>query len=390
VAYKAWENTSPIFPSMARPVAFAAAEAPAAGGAKVEAKKKEPERNKAGKILVKLSFVEDFILSGFAAVVSKTISAPIERLKMLMQNQDELIRAGKLDKPFRGPVDCTMYIYNQEGFSSFWKSNFTNCVRYFPTQALNFAFKGQLKKIDALAPKKADNAILALTKNIIGGGLAGGGSLVFVYSLDYARTRLANDLNSEKKGAKKAKDAAAAGAAEGAKKEGAAPSGRQFTGLLDVYRKTWASDGIAGLYRGFVISFVGIFIYRGVYFGLYDTVMNRWFPPEYTNLYSRFALGYVVTVLAGLASYPIDTIRRRMMMTSGAKGLQYSGSIDCFRKIVTNPNEGWRSLFKGAGANILRGVAGAGVLAGFDTVVEVYVKNMYGAEYAAVISGGGG
>ena len=46
---------------------------------------------------------------------------------------------------------------------------------------------------------------------------------------------------------------------------------RQFNGLVDVYRKTLASDGIAGLYRGFVISCIGIVIYRGVYFGLYDT-----------------------------------------------------------------------------------------------------------------------
>ena len=47
---------------------------------------------------------------------------------------------------------------------------------------------------------------------------------------------------------------------------------RQFNGLLDVYKKTIASDGISGLYRGFVISCVGIFIYRGLYFGLYDTL----------------------------------------------------------------------------------------------------------------------
>ena len=47
---------------------------------------------------------------------------------------------------------------------------------------------------------------------------------------------------------------------------------RQFNGLVDVYVKTLKSDGIQGLYRGFVISAVGIFIYRGMYFGLYDTL----------------------------------------------------------------------------------------------------------------------
>merc|ERR1712146_404159 len=129
-----------------------------------------------------------------------------------------------------------------------------------------------------------------------------------------------------------------------------------------------------GLYRGFVISFVGIFVYRGFYFGLYDTIMPM-FPPEATNLAVRFAVGYVVTVVAGLASYPIDTIRRRMMMTSGT-GVNYSGSLDCAAQIMKN--EGIASFFKGAGANILRGVAGAGVLAGFDTVKEAYVTYKYG------------
>jgi len=305
---------------------------------------------------IKLSFAEDFVLSGVAAVTSKTISAPIERIKMVVQNQDEMLRRGTLEKPFTGIMDCARWIAANEGMAAFWKSNFTNCLRYFPTQALNFAFKGQLKTIDMLKVKKdKDSYPIKLTKNIVGGGLAGGGSLCFVYSLDYARTRLANDLKSTKKG--------------GAE--------REFTGLFDVYKKTFATDGIAGLYRGFNISFVGIFVYRGFYFGLYDTIIPM-FPPEQTGLALRFAVGYVVTVVAGLASYPIDTIRRRMMMTSGNATLQYKNSFECAAVILKN--EGFKSYFKGAGANILRGVAGAGVLAGFDTVTEAYIHYAYGAD----------
>jgi solute carrier family 25 (adenine nucleotide translocator) protein 4/5/6/31 len=152
-----------------------------------------------------------------------------------------------------------------------------------------------------------------------------------------------------------------------------------------VYKQTLAADGIAGLYRGFVISFIGIFIYRGMYFGLYDTVMP--ILGEDTPLYIRFCVGYVVTVVAGLASYPIDTVRRRMMMTSGT-GVKYSGSMDCAMQILKN--DGAKAYFKGAGANILRGVAGAGVLAGFDAVQDFYVKTVYGADCkSAGMSGGG-
>jgi solute carrier family 25 (adenine nucleotide translocator) protein 4/5/6/31 len=304
---------------------------------------------------VRLTFLEDFLLSGVAASISKTAAAPLERVKMVVQNQDEMIRSGALKEPFKGIVHCTQWIMSNEGLLSFWKSNFTNCLRYFPTQALNFSFKGQIKRIDHFKVRKDDAYTTKLYRNIMGGGLAGGGSLCFVYSLDYARTRLANDLKSSKKGGQ-----------------------REFSGLIDVYAKTLKSDGFVGIYRGFVISFVGIFIYRGFYFGLYDTIMPM-FPPEYSNMAVRFCVGYMVTVTAGLASYPIDTVRRRMMMTSGNKSLQYSSSIACAAAILKN--EGFSSYFKGAFANILRGVAGAGVLALFDTFKESYVAYAYGPEY---------
>ena len=100
---------------------------------------------------VRLSFAEDFMLSGVAAVTSKTIAAPIERIKMVVQNQDEMIRQGTLEKPFKGIMDCFAWINRNEGIMAFWRSNFTNCLRYFPTQALNFAFKGQIKRIDAVS-----------------------------------------------------------------------------------------------------------------------------------------------------------------------------------------------------------------------------------------------
>lgn len=81
------------------------------------------------------------------------------------------------------------------------------------------------------------------------------------------------------------------------------------------------------------------------------------------NFLANFLLGWGVTVTAGLASYPIDTVRRRMMMTSG-EAVKYNGSIDCGVQIVKQ--EGVKALFSGAGANILRGIAGAGVLAGYS------------------------
>jgi len=300
-----------------------------------------------------LSFVENFALSGAAAVISKTAAAPIERVKLMVQNQDEMLKSGRLTVPYTGVLDCTKRILSEEGVIPFWRGNLANCLRYFPTQALNFAFKDKIKA--QFKPTKQDGGMLRLTKNVASGGIAGAMSLCFVYSLDYARTRLANDTKIAKKG----------GGTE-----------RQFNGLFDVYKKTLATDGISGLYRGFVISCVGIVVYRGCYFGFYDTLKPMMLGDD-AGVFSSFLLGYAVTVTAGLCSYPIDTIRRRMMMTSG-EAVKYSGSIDCTVQVLKG--EGVLSFYKGAGANILRGMAGAGVLAGFDKFKQLYVSIKSGSK----------
>merc|ERR1719167_2064100 len=201
-----------------------------------------------------------------------------------------------------------MRVLKTEGVYPFWRGNLANVLRYFPTQALNFAFKDTIKA--AFKTSKDAPQSLKFATNIASGGAAGTMSLLFVYSLDYARTRLANDAKG--KGGE-----------------------RQFNGLIDVY------DTLKPLLLG---KDAGVFL--------------------------SFFLGWAVTVTAGLMSYPIDTVRRRMMMTSGG-GVKYKGSMDCFIQVLKN--EGFMSLMKGAGANILRGVAGAGVLAGFDKFKALYI-----------------
>ncbi|MFS8007226.1 ADP,ATP carrier protein [Helianthus anomalus] len=159
---------------------------------------------------------------------------------------------------------------------SLWRGNVANVIRYFPTQALNFAFKDYFKSLFNF--KKDRNPYWKVFGgNIAAGGFAGASSLVFVFSLDYARTRLANDAKAAKKGGE------------------------------------------------------------------------------------SFAVDWLITNGVGLASYPIDTVQRRMMMTSG-EAVKYKNTFDAFNQIMKR--EGVKSLFKGGGANILSAVAGVGVLAG--------------------------
>jgi solute carrier family 25 (adenine nucleotide translocator) protein 4/5/6/31 len=296
-------------------------------------------------------FAIEFLMGGVSAAVSKTAAAPIERVKLLIQNQSEMLKQGILDRPYKGIGECFARTVASEGVGALWRGNLANVLRYFPTQALNLAFKEQFRRMFGYN-RNRDGYLKYFMGNLASGGMAGATSLFFVYSLDYARTRLANDAKSAKKG-----------------------GAREFNGLVDVYRKTLATDGIAGLYRGFMVSCVGIVVYRGLYFGVYDSVKPLL---EGTGLEGKFIvnffIGWAVTIGAGLASYPLDTIRRRMMMTSG-QAVKYRSSFHAFSEIVKN--EGMSSLFKGAGANILRGIAGAGVLSGYDKLSELLLGRTY-------------
>jgi solute carrier family 25 (adenine nucleotide translocator) protein 4/5/6/31 len=292
------------------------------------------------KVLGMPPFMADFLMGGVAAAVSKTAAAPIERVKLLIQNQDEMIKSGRLDRRFAGIGDCFRRTMADEGVMALWRGNTANVIRYFPTQALNLAFRDKFKKMFGFK-KDRDGYAWWMVGNLASGGAAGATSMLFVYSLDYARTRLANDAKNAKKGGE-----------------------RQFNGLVDVYRKTIASDGIAGLYRGFMPSVAGIIVYRGLYFGMYDSIKPVVLTGTLANNFlASFALGWCVTTGAGIAAYPLDTIRRRMMMTSG-EAVKYKNSFDAGRQIIAK--DGVKALFNGAGANILRGVAGAGVLSIYD------------------------
>ncbi|GMY15474.1 ADP,ATP carrier protein ER-ANT1 [Fagus crenata] len=294
-------------------------------------------------------FYLDFALGGVAAVISKSAAAPMERVKLLLQNQGEMIKRGHLRRPYMGVGDCFRRVLREEGLLSFWRGNQANVIRYFPTQAFNFAFKGYFKSIFGFSKEK-DGYIKWFAGNVASGSAAGATTSLFLYHLDYARTRLGTDasvchVNGQ----------------------------RQFKGLLDVYSKTFSSDGIIGLYRGFGASIMGITLYRGMYFGLYDTMKPIVLVgPFEGNFFASFLLGWSITTVSGVCAYPFDTLRRRMMMTSG-QPVKYRNAMHAFREIIRH--EGFTALFRGVTANMLLGVAGAGVLAGYDQLHQIAYRH---------------
>jgi len=129
---------------------------------------------------------------------------------------------------------------------------------------------------------------------------------------------------------------------------------------------------VKALYNGLGVSIIGIIPYRGVYFGLYDTFSG--FNPykrdksALLRLSSQFLCAQSSAIAAGYASYPFDTVRRRLQMQSEKPVADwlYKGTLDCFAKVAKD--EGVTALFKGAGANALRTVGAAMVLVMYSEI----------------------
>lgn len=206
------------------------------------------------------------------------------------------------------------------------------------------------------------------------GGAAGATSLVFLYPFDFARTRVGVDVG--------------------------VGASRLYTGSIDCIRQVVAAEGWRGVFRGFDASVVGIFAWRGLYFGCYEAATMRLYGHRRGGtLWQRWGLAQAVTTVAGTAVYPLDTVRRRMMMQAlqqrahgsaavvsgggaaaanpavmpaavvtgeGRAMAHYSSSWQCARALARN--EGARGLYRGLSANIIRGFGGAIMLVLFDEI----------------------
>jgi len=292
-----------------------------------------------------VSFAKDFVAGGVSAAISKTTVAPIERVKLLLQVQ-HISKQIAADQRYKGMVDCFVRIPKEQGFLAYWRGNFANVIRYFPTQALNFAFKDKYKQVFLGGVDKNTQFWRYFAGNLASGGAAGATSLCFVYPLDFARTRLAADV-------------------------GKAGATREFKGMGDCLTKIFKTDGLVGMYRGFGVSVQGIIIYRASYFGCFDTAKGMLPDPKNAGFFLSWGIAQVVTTLAGIVSYPFDTVRRRMMMQSGRPVAErtYSSTAHCWATILKS--EGGGAFFKGAFSNVLRGTGGAFVLVLYDEIKAI-------------------
>jgi len=271
-------------------------------------------------------------VGGTVQAVLKTILAPFERTRLLLQVQAASPQIPK-GKEYKGIVDCLIRIPREQGFVSFWRGNLAQVIAAFSFQTLVFACNGAYNQVFLVGFNGDTQSSRYVAGSLAVGGATGATVLCLVYPLNLVVTRLAADVGSA--------------------------STREFTGFRNCIASITLSDGVGGLYRGFLTAVQGIVVYRAVYFGFLNG-LNAMLPePEKTSVFVNWLIAETVVVLSGLMSYPFDTVCKRMMMQSGRTGtdLTYKNSIDCWKKIYES--EGIRGFYKGALISILVGTSGA-------------------------------
>ena len=94
------------------------------------------------------------------------------------------------------------------------------------------------------------------------------------------------------------------------------------------------------------------------------------------NLFYNFLISYTITVSSGIVAYPLDTVRRRMMMSSGEAN-KFNSSFTCMSQMYKE--HGMKSFYGGVLANVMRGVTGAGVL----TIYDYIQLALFGKKYSS-------
>ncbi|CAM8916549.1 unnamed protein product [Rhodiola kirilowii] len=289
------------------------------------------------------SFQRDLLAGAVMGGMVHTIVAPIERAKLLLQTQESnQVIVGGGHRRFKGMCDCIARTVREEGILSLWRGNGSSVIRYYPSVALNFSLKDLYRNILRSGSDSENHLVPGAAANFIAGAAAGCTTLIIIYPLDIAHTRLAADLGRN--------------------------DVRQFRGICHFLSTIHKKDGIQGIYRGLPASLQGMVVHRGLYFGGFDTmkeIMSEENKPE-AALWKRWLVAQAVTTSAGLISYPLDTVRRRMMMQSGVDYPMYHNTLDCWKQIFRK--EGVASFYRGALSNMFRSTGAAAILVLYDEV----------------------
>ena len=267
-----------------------------------------------------------FLAGALAGGLGKTVTAPFDRLKLIMQVKGGMT-SGKLASAAAGGslIDSFVAIGKQEGLMGYWRGNLAQVVRVLPYSAAQLysydVFKGMLAE-----PGSGRDAPLPVRKRLIAGACAGMFSTIATYPLDSIRLRMAVD-----------------------------PTSKTLAGATRLIIK---DGGVPALYRGVGTALLGIAPYMAIELGAFDSLPSA---------VPSFARGFVAALMATSICYPLDTVRRQIQLASAG-----TGTLSVVKASLAA--EGLQGFYRGFIPNAVKNLPNKGIRLGVYDAIKKAVR----------------
>ncbi|XP_074653824.1 calcium-binding mitochondrial carrier protein SCaMC-2-like isoform X3 [Tubulanus polymorphus] len=251
------------------------------------------------------------VAGGSAGAVSRTCTAPLDRLKVLLQ-----VHASKKNQ--LGIYSGFKSMLREGGVKSLWRGNGVNVIKIAPESAMKFMAYEQVKRLF----RGDDNRDLQLYERFLSGSMAGAISQTIIYPMEVLKTRLALRKSGE------------------------------YTGMFDCAKKIYKKDGLRVFYRGYIPNIIGIIPYAGIDLAIYETLKNYYIAKHPDNadpgVMVLLACGTTSSTCGQLASYPLALVRTKLQAKVDSK----ASFVSLIKTIVKE--EGPFGLYRGLAPNFLK------------------------------------
>ncbi|XP_068429510.1 calcium-binding mitochondrial carrier protein SCaMC-2-B isoform X2 [Clinocottus analis] len=255
------------------------------------------------------------VAGGGAGAASRTCTAPLDRLKVLMQVHASKSNSMHITGGFSQMI-------REGGVRSLWRGNGINVIKIAPESAIKFMAYEQMKRLIG-----SDQETLGITERLVAGSLAGVTSQSSIYPMEVLKTRLA------------------------LRKTG------QYSGILHCAKHIFQKEGVAAFYKGYVPNMLGIIPYAGIDLAVYETLKNYWLQCYATDsadpgVFVLLACGTTSSTCGQLSSYPLALVRTRMQAQATLEGGPQMSMSALFRHIIKT--EGPLGLYRGLAPNFMK------------------------------------
>ncbi|EGD73382.1 hypothetical protein PTSG_05077 [Salpingoeca rosetta] len=215
-----------------------------------------------------------FIAGGVAGAVSRTCTAPLDRLKMIFQSQAGDTRMGV--------INGFKYMRDEGGMRSMWRGNFVNVLKITPESAIKFWAWDAAKSV--LYSCEETQEVPALER-FAAGAVAGVTAQLSIFPLEVIKTRLATSKTGH------------------------------YRGMFDCVAQMAHREGFRAFYRGMLPALIGVIPYAGIDLAVYEFLKTNYAmsqPNRETNVFVFLGCGAISSMCGQLASYPLALIRTRV------------------------------------------------------------------------------